>query len=106
MIGDIQTIFGHNLRALRLARGLSRKELGELMGGYGEAYIGALERGDRNLRAQTMDLLSELAGVGPCDLLRPPADWSALRAAASGARPPQRRPATGTPRRRPSPPAG
>jgi hypothetical protein len=80
-----------------------------MMGGYGEAYIGAIERGDRNLRAQTMDLFSELAGVGPCDLLRPPADWEELRAAGSGDDPGPRLPkarAKGTgPRRRPKPPS-
>jgi transcriptional regulator with XRE-family HTH domain len=78
VIGNVQTTFGHNLRLLRVARGWSRKQLGEAMGGYRESYIGALERGDRNLQAQTMDLLCELVGVGPVDLLQPPANWEEL----------------------------
>jgi transcriptional regulator with XRE-family HTH domain len=104
VIGDIQAIFGHNLRHLRLTRGWTRKELGEMLGGYGEAYIGAIERGERNLRAQTMDLLSELAGVGPSDLLLPPPEWAELRAAASGGDPTPRPRPKGTGPRRPSPP--
>jgi transcriptional regulator with XRE-family HTH domain len=108
VFGDVQAIFGHNLREYRLSRGWSRKELGEVMGGYSEAYIGAIERGDRNLRAQTMDMLGELAGADPSLLFRPPPDWDELRAARSGGDPGRRatkatKAAARRPRPRPEP---
>ena len=75
---ELQLVFGHNLKAFRLARRLSRRQMGEAMGGYGEAYIGAIERGDRNLTFQTAAHLSRLAGADLFELLARPPEWTAL----------------------------
>ena len=100
---ELQLVFGHNLKAFRLARRLSRRQMGEAMGGYGEAYIGAIERGDRNLTFQTAAHLSRLAGADLFELLARPPEWTALRAAASGGDPASR---PSVPERsRPMPPA-
>ena len=98
MVEELQRVFGHNLRAFRVTRGLSRKQLGELMGGYGEAYVGAIERGDRNLTFQTAAHLCQLAGADLFELLVPPDGWNDLRAAASG-RDPEVRPTRRQPKR-------
>lgn len=61
---------GNNLRAIRLARGLSQEEFAEVLG-YHRTYIGGLERGERNVTLLTLARLADELGTDPLTLLRP-----------------------------------
>ena len=54
---NIRRLIGDNIRAFRELNGLSQEELGDIAG-MNRVYIGAVERGERNI---TIDNLSELA---------------------------------------------
>jgi transcriptional regulator with XRE-family HTH domain len=69
--GDLQYRLGQNLRALRLARGLSQEEFADLLG-YHRTYIGGLERGERNVTLQTLARLADELGTDPVALLEEP----------------------------------
>lgn len=71
MDGDLQYRLGQNLRALRLARGLSQEEFADLLG-YHRTYIGGLERGERNVTLQTLARLADELGTDPVALLEEP----------------------------------
>ena len=47
-IGDLQRAVGRNLRAHRKAKGLSQEAFAEFIGMH-RTYVGAVERGERNL---------------------------------------------------------
>jgi transcriptional regulator with XRE-family HTH domain len=68
MSGDLQRQLGSNLRAHRLANGLSQEELADAIGVH-RTYVGGLERGERNVTLQTVERLAERLGVLPVDLL-------------------------------------
>jgi transcriptional regulator with XRE-family HTH domain len=61
--------FGRNFEAMRLARGASRRDLAKQLG-YHVSYIGAIERGERNITLKTSDKLAKSLGVTVGDLLR------------------------------------
>lgn len=61
---------GRNLRALRLAKGLSQEAFAEQIGVH-RTYVGSLERGERNVRLQTVENLAATLGVDPLALLQP-----------------------------------
>jgi len=67
--GDLQQRLGRNLRALRLAKGLSQEEFAELLG-FHRTYVGGLERGERNVTLCTLSRLADELGVDPLSLLR------------------------------------
>lgn len=71
MEGDLQRRLGERLRAERRARGLSQEALADLLSVH-RTYLGALERGERNITLQTLEGLAERLGVDPVDLLGPP----------------------------------
>lgn len=70
MDGDLLQRLGNNLRAIRLARGLSQEEFAEVLG-YHRTYIGGLERGERNVTLLTLARLADELGTDPLTLLRP-----------------------------------
>jgi transcriptional regulator with XRE-family HTH domain len=67
--GDLQKRLGKNLRAFRLAKGLSQEELADLLG-FHRTYVGGLERGERNVTLRTLSRLARELGVDPLSLLR------------------------------------
>ncbi len=69
MEGDLQKRLGKNLRAFRLAKGLSQEELADLLG-FHRTYVGGLERGERNVTLRTLSRLARELGVDPLSLLR------------------------------------
>ena len=68
MEGDLQRRLGRNLRAYREARGWSQEGFAEELGVH-RTYLGALERGERNLTLRSLERLAEALGIGPLELL-------------------------------------
>ena len=71
--GDLQKTVGINLRNHRKAMGLSQEDFADYVGVH-RTYMGALERGERNLTLQSLERIASQIGVQPLDLLRPPAE--------------------------------
>lgn len=57
-----------NLRAMRLARGWSQEELAERCGLH-RTYVGAIERGERNVTLETLNDLASAFGVSAAELI-------------------------------------
>lgn len=70
MEGDLQRTVGHNIRRIRAARGLSQERLAELLLRH-RTYVGAVERGERNLSLRAVERLAADLGVDPRELLGP-----------------------------------
>lgn len=67
-VGDLQRTVGKNLRAHRLALGISQEAFADQLGVH-RTYMGGLERGERNLTLQSLERLAEQLGVQPAELL-------------------------------------
>jgi transcriptional regulator with XRE-family HTH domain len=67
--GDLQRRLGRNLRAYRLAKGLSQEAFADLLGVH-RTYIGGLERGERNVTLRTVERLAGRLGTDASGLLR------------------------------------
>lgn len=70
MEGDLQRTIGENLRAYRLARGLSQEAFAEILGVH-RTYMGSVERGERNLTLRSLERMAARIDEEPLDLLRP-----------------------------------
>ena len=68
-VGDLQKVVGRNLRAYRMERELSQEDFAEVVGVH-RTYMGGLERGERNLTLQSLEIIAEVIGVEPVELLR------------------------------------
>jgi transcriptional regulator with XRE-family HTH domain len=66
--GDLQAIVGANLRRLRKEAGFSQESFGQHIGWH-RTFVGAVERGERNLTLRTVERLCQQLGVHPFDLL-------------------------------------
>jgi transcriptional regulator with XRE-family HTH domain len=69
---DPRVAFGKRLRALRAARGISQEALADLSG-IDRAYVGSIERGQRNVSILNIYRLARALEVEPLELLRQPA---------------------------------
>ncbi|MBW8036007.1 MAG: helix-turn-helix transcriptional regulator [Planctomycetes bacterium] len=69
-MNDILSIIGSNVRRYRLARGLSQ-ELLAAHSGLHRTYVGAVERGERNISSKNIERIAKELGVEPHVLLRP-----------------------------------
>ncbi len=67
---DVQRQIGKNIRALRLRRGWSQDEFGDLSG-LNRAHVGEIERGESNVTIQTLKLIADTL-FGPPDPERQP----------------------------------
>lgn len=72
-VGDLQRIVGKNLRAHRLALGLSQEAFADRLGVH-RTYLGGLERGERNLTLQSLERLAQQLGVGILEIFQCPSD--------------------------------
>lgn len=68
MEGDLQRAFGLNLLAYRKARGLSQEAFADQLG-FHRTYMGALERGERNLTLRSVERIAERLGEEPLSML-------------------------------------
>lgn len=66
---DWRKIVGSNVRALRIAKGLTQEQLA-FEADLDLTYVGGIERGKRNPSLLVMVRLSEALGAQPTDLLR------------------------------------
>jgi transcriptional regulator with XRE-family HTH domain len=69
MTTDPKKTFGDQVRALRQKANLSQEELAETCGLH-RTYIGAIERGERNLSLLNIIILARALNVKPSFLLK------------------------------------
>ena len=65
----ITILFGKNVRKFRLSRGLSQDALAEKAGLH-RTYIGAVERGERNITLINAEKIANALGINLVDCLR------------------------------------
>lgn len=68
MEGELQVVVGQNLRRLRRQMGFSQESFGEHVGWH-RTFVGAVERGERNLTLRTVERLALQLHVHPLALL-------------------------------------
>lgn len=68
MEGDLQRAVGRNLRAYREARGLSQEAFADVLGVH-RTYMGAIERGERNLTLRSVERITGCLDLDPLVLL-------------------------------------
>jgi len=61
-------LLARNLRALRLVRGWSQEKMAEECGLH-RTYVGAIERGERNVTLETLNALALALGVSAAELI-------------------------------------
>ena len=66
---DYFSILGANVRALRIKLNLTQEQLADKCDLH-RTYIGAIERGDRNISLKNIVRLADVLGVTPSDLLK------------------------------------
>jgi transcriptional regulator with XRE-family HTH domain len=66
--GDLQRTVGRNLRAYREARGLSQEAFADVLGVH-RTYMGAIERGERNLTLRSVERIVDRLDLDPLTLL-------------------------------------
>lgn len=59
---------GERIRAIRKAKGLTQQQLAELSG-LDDAYIGSLERGERNFSIDTLEKIVTGLKISPYEIL-------------------------------------
>ncbi len=68
MEGELQRVVGRNIREHRRRQGLSQEEFAEVLMVH-RTYLGAVERGERNLTLRTVEHLAERLHVRALELL-------------------------------------
>lgn len=68
MEGDLQRAVGRNLRIHRQARRLSQEAFADIVGVH-RTYMGAIERGERNLTLRSLERIAGRISVDPIALL-------------------------------------
>ena len=68
MEGDLQLVFGRNVRVHRESHGYSQEAFADEIGVH-RTYLGGIERGERNLTLRSVERIAEWLGVAPLELL-------------------------------------
>lgn len=71
MEGDLQRILGENLRAYREGRELSQEAFADVLGVH-RTYMGAVERGERNLTLRSVEKIAARLELESVSLFRSP----------------------------------
>jgi transcriptional regulator with XRE-family HTH domain len=66
--GDLQRAIGRNLRTYREAKGISQEAFADELGVH-RTYMGAIERGERNLTLKSLERIAQRIGLDPLALL-------------------------------------
>lgn len=66
---DVTQVFAGNIKRIRQARGISQEELADLAGLH-RTYVGAVERGERNITLINANRIAEALGVKLSDCLK------------------------------------
>ncbi|WP_342420578.1 helix-turn-helix transcriptional regulator [Paenibacillus sp. FSL E2-0178] len=77
---DLRNTAGDRIRAIRKAKGLTQQQLAELSD-LDDAYIGAVERGERNFSIDTLEKIVTALKIQPADLFQNKDDLSEAEAA-------------------------
>lgn len=64
-----RVLFGRNIRALRVVKGISQEALGHICGLH-RCYVGAVERGEVNISVDNMQRIADALNMDLADLLR------------------------------------
>ncbi|MGH6799953.1 MAG: helix-turn-helix domain-containing protein [Methylocella sp.] len=67
---NLQTIIAANVRRRRLELGLSQEQFAEIAG-YHRTYIGAVERGERNITVSTLSAIAAALKLDVNELIAP-----------------------------------
>ena len=65
---DYFNILGANVRALRIERNLTQEQLADLCDLH-RTYVGAIERGDRNVSLKNIVIIAQALNFEPSELL-------------------------------------
>ncbi|MNW42688.1 HTH-type transcriptional regulator PuuR [compost metagenome] len=68
-MSDLRILVGERIRAIRKSKGLTQLQLAELSS-LDDAYIGAVERGERNFTIDTLEKIHAALQVDAADLFR------------------------------------
>jgi transcriptional regulator with XRE-family HTH domain len=68
-MSSILNIIGSNVRHYRTVLGLSQEKLAELARLH-RTYVGAVERGERNISAKNIAKIAEVLGIEPYRLMQ------------------------------------
>lgn len=68
MTSQLQFVVGRNLRKRRKDLGMSQEKFADYLN-FHRTYVGALERGERNLSLKSLEQLAALLDMDPFDLL-------------------------------------
>jgi transcriptional regulator with XRE-family HTH domain len=66
--GDLQRAVGLNLRAYRESKGLSQEAFADVVGVH-RTYMGAIERGERNLTLKSLERIAARIGLDTAALI-------------------------------------
>jgi XRE family transcriptional regulator, regulator of sulfur utilization len=69
MTEELQKLFGHNVRRLRLERKMTQEELAQ-KAGINRSYLGSVERGGRRTSMENIARLAKALGVSADVLFR------------------------------------
>jgi len=69
-MADIKTKFGAKVRKRRLAKGLSQEAFADICGLH-RTYVGAIERGERNVSLENIEKIAKALGISIAALFGP-----------------------------------
>ncbi|NLG69890.1 MAG: helix-turn-helix transcriptional regulator, partial [Firmicutes bacterium] len=70
-VGRLRAVFGQRVREMRTRQGLTQQQLAQRAGMH-PAYVGGIERGERNITLDGVDRLARALGVSPAELMASP----------------------------------